>query len=74
MSLSITSITSPTGCAHRLVVVDQEGVSRERVLSFTEIDDLIDTYPTQLEAMWALVVLWAAYRRKVGRAVSGTIA
>lgn len=73
MPLSITSVTNPTNCNHRLVTVDQEGTTRQRVFSLQEIDDHLDDRDP-VDVLWELVILWAAYRRKLGRSVIGTIA
>lgn len=71
MALSITSVTQPTGCTHRLVTVDHEGTARTFTTTFEELDTLIGQYGSPVEAGKALVMLWAAYQRSQGRAVIG---
>lgn len=71
MSLSITNIQRIHGpnCQHIIVTVDHEGTSRQFETSFPDVDVLIDQLGGPQEAMKALVMLWAAYRRRNGRAV-----
>ena len=71
MALSIISVVRISGpqCDHISMTVDDEGTERTFATSFAEVDELIGGQP--LRAKRDLVLLWAAYRRAMGRAVVG---
>lgn len=72
MSLSITSANLKSGCSsHRQVVVDDEGVSRTFEVTLPQVDALIDELGGSQQAKRMLILLWAAYRRSQGRAITG---
>lgn len=73
MSLSISSATSPSSCNHLLVTVDQEGTQRQFRMTLAEVDTLLDSFESPAEAFKALVMLWAAYRRKFARTIVGVV-
>lgn len=72
MALSITSVTRENGgdCNHLEVTIDHEGTPRTFRTSFGEIDRLLDAM-TPAEQGRLLVLLWAAYRRRMSRSVVG---
>ena len=74
MALSITGIQRVNGaqCDHLTVTVDHEGTSRQFTVSFGEIDALLADLSAMEEARM-LVLFWAAYRRKKGRAVLNVV-
>lgn len=71
MALFITSVVRENGatCDHLVVTVNHEGASRTFKTSFGEVDRLLDSFDTPADAAKALVILWASYRRKMGRAI-----
>jgi hypothetical protein len=71
MALSITSATRQNGptCDHLTVTVAVEGRSVTVSTSFAEIDAIVPDSDADLLRM--LVYTWAAYRRRMGRAVVG---
>lgn len=75
MALSITNVTRLNGgaCDHIRVDVNAEGQARTFATSFPELDALIDSLGGEVEAVRALLMLWAAYRRRAGRAVVGVV-
>lgn len=72
MSLSITSTNAKAGCSlHRNIVIDDEGVSRTFVMALAELDAFLAQFESPAEMKKYLVLLWAAYRRSQGRAITG---
>jgi hypothetical protein len=72
MALTITSANTQAWCTdHRRIVVDDEGVTREFVTTLEEVDQMIADLGGTQKAKKTLVLLWAAYRRSQGRAVTG---
>lgn len=73
MALSITSVTRANGptCEHVIVTVNDEGATRSFDSAFSEIDRLIDELGGDVQAKRVLVLLWAGYRRRQARAVTG---
>jgi hypothetical protein len=71
MALSITSAArlNGAGCDHITVVANVEGRTVTVQTSFSEIDAIVPD--TDAELLRMLVFTWAAYRRRVGRAVVG---
>lgn len=71
MALSITSATRQNGaaCDHLTVTANVEGRTVTVATSFEEIDAIVPDSDADLLRM--LVFTWAAYRRRVGRAIIG---